>query len=95
MLKIGNRQSYYSWDALTYGMMTGTDFTRDNIFINFMLTKRRTEISKQIRQMKKDNKFQNYSTDQNGKFYIKKNGDDNKYHLVSSVDNIENLIKTK
>ena len=92
VLKIGNRQPYSSWDALTYGMMTGTDFTRDNIFINFMLTKQRTEISKQVRQMKKDRKIQNYSIDQNGKFHIKKLGV-NKFHAVSSILEIETLIK--
>ena len=92
VLKIGNRQPYSSWDELTYGMTTGTGFTKDNIFINFMLTKRRTEISKQIRQLKKETKIQNYSTDQNGKFFIRKNGDDKKFHLVSSIADIEKLI---
>ena len=93
VLKIGNRQPFSCWDALTHGMMTGTNFTQANVFINFMLTKKRTEMSKQVRQMRKDSKIQNYSIDQNGKFFIRKIGDDNKFHEVSSIDAIENLIK--
>ena len=93
VLKIGNRQPYSCWDALTHGMMTGTNFTNDNIFINFMLTKRRTELSKQVRQARKDTKIQNYSIDQNGKFFIKKSGDDNKWHPIFSLDDLEKLSK--
>ena len=93
VLKIGNRQPYSCWDALTYGMMTGTNFSDDNIFINFMLTQKRTEMSKQVRQLRKDRQIQNYSIDQNGKFYIRKVGDDTKFYKVSFMKDIENLIK--
>ena len=94
VLKIGNRQPFSSWDALTHGMMTGNNFNQENVFINFMLTKKRTEMSKQVRQLRKDSKIKNYSIDQNGKFCIRKIGDDTKFHEVSSIAAIENLINT-
>ena len=100
VLKIGNRQPYSCWDALACGMMTGTNmmtggsFVNNNIFINFMLTQKRTEMSKQVRQLRKDSKIQNYSIDQNGKFHIRKVGDDSKFYKVSSMKDIENLLKT-
>ena len=78
VLKIGNRQPFSAWEALNNAMMTGS-MSKDNIFINFMLTKARTEMSKQVRQLKKERKIQNYSIDQNGKFFIKKNGNERKH----------------
>ena len=92
VLKIGNRQPFSSWDMLNNAMMSG-NMSKDNIFINFMLTKTRTEVSKKIRQMKKDKKFQNYAIDQNGKFFVKKNGYDDRYYPVSSIEDIEKLIE--
>ena len=93
VLKIGNRQPYSSWDYLNNAMMTGS-MSKDNIFINFMLTKARTDMSKKVRQMKKDKQFENYAIDQNGKFFIKKNGNDNRYHFVSSIEHIQELISS-
>ena len=91
MLKIGNRQLFSAWEALNNAMMTGS-MSNDNIFINFMLTKARTEMSKQVRQLKKERKIQNYSIDQNGKFFIKKNGDDNSFEFISFED-IQKLVR--
>ena len=73
------------------------DFVIFVVVLNLLKTitflKKRTEMCKQVRQMRKDSKIQNYSIDQNGKFFIRKIGDDNKFHGVSSIDAIENLIK--
>ena len=66
-------------------MLTGKGLSNNNIFINFMLTKARTEMSKQVRQTKKDKKIQSYSVDQNGNFFVKKNGHDQSYKFVSSI----------
>ena len=93
VLKIGNRQPNSAWDMLTSGMKTGKSFSRQNIFINFMLTSRRTEVSKQLRKVKKDGLIDKYSIDQNGRFFIKKNGDDPKFHEVVSVKDIEKFTK--
>ena len=91
ILSVGNRQPYSAWDTLTYGMRKGKYFTQDNIFLNYQLTDRRTEISKEVRQAKKDNLIQKYSIDANGKIYIKQLGKEN-FKQVASVDNLQKLI---
>ena len=93
VLKVWNRKRFSSWDQLTEGMLTGKTFSPQNIFINFMLTNRRTELSKQVRQAKKDNLVKKYSVDQNGKIYIKKLGNDDKFHLVTSLKHLEEMTK--
>ena len=42
VLKVGNRQPFSGWEALTAGMKNGKNFNRHNVFINFMLTSKRT-----------------------------------------------------
>ena len=49
------------------------------------------EMSKQVRQLKKERKIQNYSIDQNGKFFIKKNGQDSSFEFISFED-IQKLV---
>ena len=72
-------------------MLTGKGYSDKNIFINFMLTARRTELSKQVRMAKKDRKIAKYSIDQNGKIWIKKIGNDNDFYTVSCMEDLENL----
>ena len=93
VLKVWNRKRFSPWDQLTEGMLTGKTFSPQNIFINFMLTTRRTELSKQVRQAKKDNLVKKYSVDQNGKIYIKKLGNDDKFHPVTSLKHLEEMTK--
>ena len=62
VLRIGNRRPNSAWDMLTLGMKNGKTFSNQNIFINFMLTTRRTEISKQVRKAKKDGLKHCFST---------------------------------
>ena len=90
MLKIWNRKPFSAWELLTKAMLSGKEVSRLNIFVNFMLTAKRTEMSKMERQAKKDNLIQKYSVDQNGKIYIIKNGD-NSYEEVKSIADIEKL----
>ena len=93
VLKIGNRQPFSAWETLTIGMKTGKNFNRNNVFINFMLTAKRTEISKQVRQAKKDNLIDKYAIDQNGRVFVKKIGDELRYHEVYSVKDIDQYKK--
>ena len=51
-----------------------------------MLTSKRTELSKQVRQAKKDNFIEKYAIDQNGRIFVKKIGDDLRFHQVYSVN---------
>ena len=79
ILCIGNRQPGSAWDDLTYGMRTGKNrdggyFTKENIFVNYQLTARRIQLSKEVRKAKTDNLLQKYSIDANGKIYIKQLG---------------------
>ena len=95
VLKIWNRKKFSAWDELSWGMLTGNSFDNNkNIFINFMLTTRRTELSKQVRKAKKDKEIAKYSIDQNGKIYIKQIGGDNRYLTVSSIEDLNRLTKS-
>ena len=42
-----------AWDLLTKAKLAGKEISRNNIFENLMLTTRRTELSKYVRQAKK------------------------------------------
>ena len=92
VLRVWNRKPYSAWDNLSWMMMTGKGFSDQNIFINFMLTAKRTELSKQVRLAKKDRKIAKYSIDQNGKIWVKKSGGDN-FRTVSTFEDLENLTK--
>jgi hypothetical protein len=83
ILSIANRRPGSAWDMLTYGMATGENFTNDNIFINYQLTKRRGKLSKEVRQAKSDNLIEKYSTDANGRIFVKKHNDTKKYPIES------------
>ena len=87
VLKIWNRKPYSAWELLTKAMLAGKEVGRKNIFINFMLTAKRNELSRLVRQAKKDNQILKYSIDQNGKIYIIKTGE-NDYKEVTCVDDI-------
>ena len=93
VLKIWNRKRFSAWDILSKAMLTGKGFSDKNIFINFMLTTRRTELCKQVRQAKKDHLIKKYSVDQNGKIFIKKLGNDNQFHPVTSIKHLEQMTK--
>ena len=51
-----------------------------------------TELSKKVRDLKKEKKIQGYSIDQNGKFFVKKNGQDSSYEFFSCED-IQKLVR--
>ena len=93
VLKIWNRKPFSAWEMLTEAMLTGKDFSRQNIFINFMLTPRRTDISKQVRKAKVDQKIQKYSVDQNGRIFVKKVGEDKDWHPIVCLEDIEKYAK--
>ena len=75
------------------GILTGKGFSDHNIYINFMLTPRRTELCEQVRQATKDRLVAKYSVDQNGKIFVKTLGDNHRFHPVNCVDDLEKLKK--
>ena len=91
VLKIWNRKQHSAWEELSWMMLTGKGYYDKNIFINFMLTARRTELSKQVRMAKKDRKIAKYSIDQNGKIWVKKTGTEKDFFTVSCIEDLENL----
>ena len=93
VLRVWNWKPCSAWDELSWGMRTGQGFSNKNIFINFMLTERRTELSKQVRQAKKDKLIGKYSIDQNGKIFVKPVGSNTNFKLVSCVDDLDKLKK--
>ena len=75
-------------------MRTGDNFVKDvNVFINYMLTKERSELAKKVRAAKTAKKINKYFIDQNGRIKVKKTGDAEKnYHEVKSEDDLNHLI---
>ena len=87
---IANRSPLSSWDMITRGMATAdNNFSNDNIFINFQLTKRRGEICKEVRIAKKEEKVKNYEIDANGRIFVKYAGYDNKNYEIINIEDIE------
>ena len=74
ILSVHNRTPMSSWEAITKGMMIAeNNFSKDNIFINFQLTKMRGEICKEVRRAKKENLIKSYEIDVNGRIYVREN----------------------
>ena len=77
-----------AWDMITRGMLSpDNNFSKDNIFINFQLTKRRGDICKEVRQAKIDKIVKNYEIDANGRIFVKYFGENTqKVELFSKGD---------
>ena len=67
-------------------MSAENNFSKDNIFINFQLTKRRGEIAKEVRKAKKDGVVKSYEIDMNGRIFVKYF--DNKTSEIIDLDDI-------
>ena len=93
VLCVANRTPGSAWDALTKGLATGENFSWDNIFINYQLTKRRGELSKEVRKAKAAKLIEKYSIDANSRIFAKKVGD-NKKHEIVSIDALKTLTGT-
>ena len=90
ILCINNRSPMSSWDIITRGMMSAdNNFSYDNVFINFQLTKRRGDICKELRKAKKENIVKNYEIDANGRIFVKYGGLDNKAYEIIDLEDIQ------
>ena len=68
-------------------MMTAdNNFSKDNVFINFRLTKKRAEICKEVRKAKNDGIIKSYEIDANGRIFIKYVGTDSKKEIFEKED---------
>ena len=91
ILSVNNRAPDSAWDIISTGMVTGDKdkiFNKENVFINFQLTKRRGEICKEVRRAKKENLIKNYDIDANGKIFVKELGDEKKTVQISDLETI-------
>ena len=87
ILSVHNRTPMSAWETITKGMMTAdNNFSPDNIFINFQLTKRRGELSKEVRRAKKEKLIKSYEIDSNGRIFIRKLDNDETLDILDMVD---------
>ena len=97
IVRIANRRSDSAWSILAAGMLTGknsdtnTNFTQDNVYLNFQLTKKRSELLKSVRQAKIENKIKKYGVDQNGRLTVKVKSTA-RWEEVSSVSALQSAI---
>ena len=87
IISINNRSPLSSWDMITRGMMSAeNNFSKDNIFLNFQLTKRRGDLAKEVRKAKKDGVIKSYEIDMNGRIFVRYL--DNKTSEINDIDDI-------
>ena len=90
IVRFQNRRPGSAWDNITTQMMTGRDMSVSNVFLNFQLTKVRTDLSFKVRTAKRNHKIFSYSIDQNGKISIKKQKDGEKF-IIKNIDDLKFL----
>ena len=87
ILSIHKRIPMSGWETITKGMMSAdNNFSPDNIFINFQLTKRRSELSKEVRRAKRDKLIRSYDIDRNGRIYVRKLETDETVEIIEMND---------
>ena len=92
ILSINNRSPLSAWDMITRGMLSpDNNFSKDNVFINFQLTKRRGDICKEVRQAKKDNIIKSYEIDTNGRIFVKYVGENTQRFELFSKGDVQRL----
>ena len=80
---------------LTKNIKTVTEQNRGvNVFINFMLTKRRSGLLYEVRQLKKNGKVARYYSDEEGTISIKVKDEDSSVKLTSSYKTKTSPLKT-
>ena len=92
IIRLNNRSPGSSWEKIIEGMKKDGCFVKEvNVFINFMLTKRRADLAKKARTAKIDHKISKLFIDQNGRIKVKKEGDKD-YFEVKTEENLYNYI---
>lgn len=91
ILRFNNRRPASAWDMLTTAMMKGEVSFEKNIFINFQLTPKKSELAKKIRQAKKEKKVKKFYIDPNGKISVRLTDNSPKI-VIKSAESLSNLI---
>ena len=77
IVRIVNRRPGSAWSILAAGMLTGknsvtgSNFTQENVFISFQLTKRKSDLVAAVKEARKARVISKYGIDQNGRITVK------------------------
>jgi hypothetical protein len=77
IVRINNLRPGSAWDILAAGMLTGrnkadgSNFTDANVYLNFQLTKKRSDLLKAVREKRRSRVINKYGVDQNGKITVR------------------------
>jgi len=99
VVSISDRAPGSAWEVLAAGLLTGKNsntrenFTDANVYINFQITKNKSELVKAAKVAKKDRKIKKYGVDQNGRLTVKVSAS-SKFEEVSSLAGLEHLVAT-
>ena len=93
IIKIWRRTNVSPWQNLINSIRTGGD-KNINCYLNFHLTKTRSNLLYEVRQLKKKNIITTLSSDENGSIYIQKKEDNKKMRITSHVSQKGEKCKT-
>ena len=99
IIRFGNRRPGSAWDTIAAGMLTGknketkANFTDANVFLNFQLTKKRGDLSREVRKAKSSKSIMKYGTDQNGRITVRVKSN-SPWVAVTSVSDLLKYITT-
>ena len=97
VIRLGSRQQGSAWQTITEGMRTGknsateTNFTRDNVYINYQLTDKRAKLAMAVRKARTNKNIHKYYITQNGVIKVKKSA--NKEDSYIEVKSEAHLIR--
>ena len=99
VIRLGSRQEGSAWQIITEGMRTGknsatqTNFTRDNVYINYQLTDKRAKLAMAVRKARTAKNIHKYYITQNGVIKVKKSADkEDSYIEVKSETYLSRII---
>ena len=101
ILSVSQRNNNSEWDRLAQGMVTGRigrreegiNFTRDNIYVNFQLTRKRAQLVQQCRLLVKQEPkpISKYSVNQNGQITVLKEGGSRRWEQVRDLEELTRI----
>ena len=98
IIRINNRRPGSAWSVLAVGMLTGknsvtgSNFTQDNLFLNFQLTKKKSELVSAVKDARKAKTISKYGIDQNGRVTVKVRSTSKQWKEVATRSELESLI---
>jgi hypothetical protein len=81
LIRVWNRKEGSAWSKLINAIKTGGNRSM-NVYLNFQLTQRRSNLAYQLRQFKKNNQISKFYTDENGAISFKVKEKDSKMKIT-------------